>query len=461
MSLLSRLCEDGRFCEDGDCTRSPLAVTLEFVASHIPFYRQQGLTGATSIADFPVIDGRLIADRFHEFYHLTSVPDFIATTGGTSGGRSKALLLNYGEMESAFFARLGDDIDRDATGRFSVDPHVGLAILLSDHQHGFVLPPGHGQPVLTLPLEVGRHFELVIRMLREGLVIGGRRIAVTQLFGSITKLRVLTEYCAAQGLSSADFDVGRIIAFAFYTSERWKLTIADFWQADVTDAYGLTEFIGAVAVRCDGCGGFHVPPIVHSEYLDDDDQPLDGEGAARLVLTTLLPHRSAMPLVRYATGDVVHVLPRCRLHHGRGFALCGRSEAVLRDPANRKLVLLTPFDVMEAVEVMDARYGDLIVYDEQVSTVMGWGLAPPTPDLSRAGYPQLNCAVREGRLQVSIEVRTSNHTTSGDLQREMLERFRHILRDRAPASPETEQRVDVSILPPGGLARAGLRVTLV
>jgi hypothetical protein len=438
-----------------------LASTLEFVAAHIPYYRDVAGGEGLAIGDFPVVDGALIAERFHEFYQLDSVPDFIATTGGTSGGRSKALLLNYAEMDQAFLARIGEGVALDDAGRFPVGAFPGLAILLSDYQHGFILPPGHGQPVITLPLEVGRHFELVIRMLQDGLVIGGRTMPVTQVFGSITKLRVLTEYCRAQGLSAADFKISTIVSFAFYASQRWSAAISDFWRADVTDAYGLTEFLGAVALRCRCCGGFHMPSIVHAEYLDDEYRAIDGEGAAQLVLTTLLPYRSAMPLVRYATGDIISVLPPCAQHGGRGFHLCGRSNAVLRQASTPRVILLTPFDVMDVVEKLDDMHGDLLVYDEQVGTVMGWGLPPPLPDLSRAGYPRLHCAASGGRMMIAIEVRSTKLADAEALRSDISSMLGDVIRARSPDGSASDDWCEVIILPPGGLAERNLRVTLV
>lgn len=77
--------------------------------------------------------------------------------------------------------------------------------------------------------------------------------------------------------------------------------IEEVFQSEMHDMYGCREF-GNIAGQCRK-GRYHVFSFaVHLEVLDDRGQPVAPGQTGNVVLTTL--HNRAMPLVRYALGDL-------------------------------------------------------------------------------------------------------------------------------------------------------------
>jgi len=101
------------------------------------------------------------------------------------------------------------------------------------------------------------------------------------------------------------------------------------WGAECFDRYGMTE-AGSIAGECVAhCGGLH---LLESELIaevlapDSDHPPADG-CTGELVLTHL--HRTALPLIRYRTGDRVRLDRTLR-------CACGNPAAVLLGGVQRK-----------------------------------------------------------------------------------------------------------------------------
>jgi phenylacetate-CoA ligase len=101
-------------------------------------------------------------------------------------------------------------------------------------------------------------------------------------------------------------------------SEDMRLRIEDAYGVDAFNSYGLTEMSGpGVAFECPAKDGMHVwedsfiMEIVDPATLEPVPEGEEGE----LVLTAL--HRQGMPLLRYRTRDLTHVIP--------GTCACGRS----------------------------------------------------------------------------------------------------------------------------------------
>lgn len=444
--------------EASDVELGGLQATLEHARSALPYYHElfADHRGPVALEDFPVLDAGVVCEWPDRFYHLDRFPDFILTTGGTSARRPGYFPFEYAEMELAFRAKLGGW----EGSSLAPEGFPGLVLNLVDLQHGLVPPIGHGQPVVSLPLEVGRHLRLVVRFLRDGLLVRGRRYPVLQLIGAATKLRALTAYCEAEGFSGSEFEVQRITTAAFHTSGAWERRMREHWQADVATAYGLTEFAEATAVECGACGGFHLPEIVHVEYLPVDSIGHVEGGAYRLVLTALLPYRRTMPLIRYDTGDLVEPLPPCRLAGAPGFRLHGRRGAVLLSDDGK--VLLTPLDVLDAIDDIDEWRPGVVRRDDAVPLVMSWGSGHTPKAFRQAGYPAVNCTVVEGArpaLRLSVELE-AGAVGAGEIAARLADRLLARQAERTRAAPDGST-LHVECLAAGGLAERDLPLTLI
>lgn len=430
-----------------DAQFDPLAHTLSYVRSQIPYY-SGSLPPSPCLSDFPVVNSETLSKHFHDLYHLDGFPDFVATTGGTTGRDHKCLLRNYDELDAAFVRRFGlsDDASLDP------DRFDGFTLNLIDHQHGLTLPPRHGQPVLSLPLEAGRHLALVESILTSGLKVRGRQKFVNQITGSTTKLQALTTYCQHVADSGLDYHVHRVVTLAFYCSETWRETMARFWGAEVVSAYGLSEFPEAVATVCRECGHFHIPDTVHAEVLRLDADTDGGALPGRLVLTSLLPYRKAMPLIRYDTNDLVR-RRECRSADSVAIEFLGRQDHVLLNE-RRDAVLLTPFDVIDAVE---ASLGPDLVRGSEVGTVMRFGIGSMGPDFSGIGYARLRieCPAADGSCKLIVESRAPAEAQADRLRDNLLSRA------RIRAGGNGERTLQVSVVHEGWFAENGIETTLV
>ncbi len=105
--------------------------------------------------------------------------------------------------------------------------------------------------------------------------------------------------------------------------------LAEVWEAEVFERYGLTE-AGSVAGECPSHpGGMHVleDAFIAEVINPETREVLPDGGRGELVLTTL--GRSASPIVRYRTGDLVTLV--------RGQPCgCGRSGGLLAGEIRRR-----------------------------------------------------------------------------------------------------------------------------
>src|SRR5687768_14514092 len=364
------------------CEDDALGKTLDYVRRNIPFYsRNGGCRRYHTLGDFPVIDAGILARHMHSLYYLDTFPDFIATSGGTTGQARKLLIRNYAELDAA---------SRECKGVAVADVLSGSEIRsftlnLTDFQHGLTLPPRHGLPIVSVPLESGCQLPVVEALMREGLMLRERRIGASRIIGSATKLRALTAYCAATD-AGFNFHIHEVVSTSFYCSQIWRRIICDYWGASLHSAYWLSEFPKITTIACLECGLYHLPRTVHVEVLapESDVRAVDGPG--RLVLTSLLPFRRAMPLIRYDTRDIVRLRPTPDCSRAAtGLEFLGREAQVLLD-RERKRALLTPFEIVHAVEAI---LGADLVRGTEVETAMRVGIGEVEPDFSEVGYPSL------------------------------------------------------------------------
>ena len=154
--------------------------------------------------------------------------------------------------------------------------------------------------------------------------------------------------------------------------------------ADVYDVYGLTE-MGTVAWECSHHTGLHVSEDI---VLVERGDGMESDREAPMIMTSL--ELTAMPLIRYQTGDVAEAphsepCPCGRVFH-RIPHVSGRMVDCLRLPGGR---LLSPYSVtlaLESVQGLD-RYQ---VLQERADALRrnagGWRLGEHAPALVPEGH---------------------------------------------------------------------------
>ncbi len=167
-----------------------------------------------------------------------------------------------------------------------------------------------------------------------------RQIHLMRNFGS-TVLHIIPSYalrvlhvCEQQGIDPReDLSVRVIFVGGEPHSEQLRRRIEEGFGAKVYNCYGLSEMCGpGVAMECVEQHGLHVREDHYLlEILDPDTlEPVPPGEPGEVVLTTL--RREAMPLIRYRTRDIAHVIDGvcpCGSEHVRISRIEGRTDDML------------------------------------------------------------------------------------------------------------------------------------
>ncbi|MBI3183249.1 MAG: hypothetical protein HYZ28_14015 [Myxococcales bacterium] len=214
-------------------------------------------------------------------------------------------------------------------------------------QHGLPdAPPPPG--VLRIPWTFTANAFRLFRELVSRPQAGGWITALLIGAGAIVPL---TLHLLENGVSPARTRVRSVGTTGFRLGSRWRGFLADAWEADVYDNFSLSEF-ATPALECADCGFHHWtwPPVV-AEVVDVFSKRPLSRGTGALVMTGLHPFVQAMPLVRYWTGDLVELGPRCRRAKEQGFRFRGRiGQAVLRRGMPGEPLLVSAADVEEFLD---------------------------------------------------------------------------------------------------------------
>jgi len=167
-----------------------------------------------------------------------------------------------------------------------------------------------------------------------------RQIEIMKTFGT-TALHILPSYglrlahsCREAGVvPSRDLN----LRFAFIGAEphspQTRARLEEALDLKAYNVYGLSEMCGpGVAIECPAQEGLHLREDHYlAEIIDPNSgEPLPEGKEGELVLTTLT--RQAMPLLRYRTRDITHIIAQpcpCGSQHRRIAPIVGRTDDML------------------------------------------------------------------------------------------------------------------------------------
>lgn len=228
------------------------------------------------------------------------------------------------------------------------DPFPGWTLVAVNVKHG--LPPGPPGPgEIQVPW---MHHPNSLHMLETVLSRpqpDGRRVTVMRI--SVGALKTFTAWCLQRGKHPTAFGLRIIGTNSFRLSRHWRALVARTFGAEVIDNYSLSEFTTPVS-ECPACGWHHFgwPPVIY-EVLDLVSGRHLQRGAGRLLLTGMYPYVQKMPLIRYDTGDVLQIGPRCRRTRQRCVRFLGRiRRGVVVKDGRRGIFALAPVHVQDALE---------------------------------------------------------------------------------------------------------------
>lgn len=311
--------------------------TLEAAAA-LPYYRARwgakwkGIRDLHGLARLSTLDKPTAAKHQKQLISPLARRATGTVSSGTTTIHGPLLMVPASDAELEASARYAETW-HDWTPPVSAAIANGLALEVRTMHHGISDgPPPHGRLRMpwTYTLTAFRQFAQLLKVKHKG-----KRI--TSLVIGMGALRPITAWLLENDLDPARFAVRLIGTNGFRASPIWRTRLAEIWNAELWDNFSLSEF-PTTSLQCPDCGHHHwlTPPVLH-EVLDVvSHAPID-QGLGELTLTGLYPFMQAMPLIRYRTGDLVEVGPRCRAVNARGFRPRGRlSQSELK--GNRLLV---------------------------------------------------------------------------------------------------------------------------
>jgi len=140
----------------------------------------------------------------------------------------------------------------------------------------------------------------------------------TRVFTGVVSYGIrLMEVLAEEKESLPDLEIGIFGAEVF--SDSMKKKISSGLDIDVFDIYGMTESggVGTLGMDCTAHDGLHVWEDQYIlEIIDPKTgEPVDDGEEGELVFTSLT--REALPMIRFRTADLTHVISRDRCECGR------------------------------------------------------------------------------------------------------------------------------------------------
>ncbi len=263
-------------------------------------------------------------------------------------------------------------------------------------------------------------------------------------------LVALTSWFLSRGVSPSRFRLDGLGTTSFRLSPFWRALVEETWGCAVVDNYSLSE-LPAPASECAACGFHHwLPPPMITEVVDPfSRRPIDS-GLGVLVVTTLAPFVTRMPLVRYWTGDLVELGPTCRRARERGLRPRGRlSQAVA---TARDGVLVCPQDVTDA---LDGR-PEVARHPHPMETL---GVLPP----GECGAVKFELALKHARRRPVVSIRVElrfDPLVFSAAARAVGEALATDVLDRSPALRALDAKahaLEVELVRPGTLTRAWVK----
>jgi len=264
-----------------------------FYRKHLPFFDLESLEQLvelpfTSAEDIVMHGPAFLSVPAQEVSRMVAIP-----TSGTQGVR-KRIACTEADLEGtrAFFAEGIRCIARpgEATAvLFPCGTAGSLGRLIADALRRI----GARVLLLGLPHDPGK----TLRELS--------RASTTSVVGSARTMLNLARHSTEGGPRPP---IARVLLSSDNASDAVKDEIAHTWGCEVFEHYGMTETGFGAAVDCRAHAGMHLRErdlIV--EIVDPaTGNPLPDGKEGEVVVTTLT--REAMPLIRYRTGDVSHII---------------------------------------------------------------------------------------------------------------------------------------------------------
>jgi hypothetical protein len=298
----------------------PLIETLRFVRAEIPYYRaclaEPSAGDLRALLDsIPILTKRLAMAQ-KDRLRRGSTQRLGRFSTGTTSGKTRFLDVVTSEAEwraIQTFERTGSFVEARDPSRWSepVPPTLRVLEVVSPHYE----LPDNAKPMGATRF-IWHHHPNAIRSLSH-LLTSYDMLRIEP--GHLVKATLLLEQ------SGFDFASSCVAGAAVhgYLSPRWRRFLEQKWSMKIVEVFSLSE-VKSSALECTRGGHFHFSdlPLI-TEVIDPISGARIDRGQGHLVLTPLHPFVQEQPMLRYATGDLVRVVP-CEASQRLGFRWEGR-----------------------------------------------------------------------------------------------------------------------------------------
>ena len=316
-----------------------LAVVLQHALRTVPYYRdhrhawgidgQWNLTPESFAAHLPILT-RPEVQEGGDIFHSTSVPEEHGNIGETftSGSTGRPLkTLKTGLAEMVWQAITLREI------LWHRDFRMKLAIITMDEDENAAYPTGAtydnwGQ-FAAQTFETGPSCVLHVSTKIHEQVEWLLRMAPDCLFTRAGNAQALAQFCLREQVKLPT--LRHVMTFSDLLRPEARTACKEAWGVPVVDIYSSAE-IGYIALQCPTSENYHIQSeTVFIEIVNEDGVACAPGEVGQIIATPL--HNFAMPLLRYASGDLAEV-GECGC--GRGLPtisrIMGRTRSVLSLP---------------------------------------------------------------------------------------------------------------------------------
>lgn len=425
-SLIRRL----RFLEDAQwwsrealCgARDAKLAELAHTAYHeVPFYRNlfdcyrvkwESIRRPADLRRLPIVTKAMIRPAYP---HQITRPTPYRTHEESSSGSTGAPFYILEDSETSSFRRAAFILSLSWAGWSLGQPHLQTGVILNRDSERKLKD-------FFMRCHYVSAIELDDTSLDETLDLMDRK-KVRHLWGYPCGVYYLAVRAQARGWNAP---IDSVVTWGDNLYPRYRRAIESVFKAHVFDTYGCSEGM-QIAAQCGKGPGYHVHMLdTIVELVDDNGEPVPPGVPGNVVLTRL--HPGAMPLIRYAVGDVAVSAGDRRCPCGRGF------------------------EMLESIEGRDTDY---------IVTASGKRYVVHFFALVMEHYPQIQQyqVVQTGRD--SLVIRVTAHEPTGDLGPALIADFRRqgltgmnievVQVDHIPATPSGKRRFVLNEYAPPGL----------
>ena len=331
-----------------------LRETVARAAATIPHYREDPaytapLRDLADLARLPLVRPEAFAAAPERFAVPGVWPELVTYSSSTTGAIGRERWHLQRELD-AYAAALGEVAPGALAGE-------GATLVIHPYDQGAMQRASGDRRAVYVPFLVPWHYELILRLLREGWRTPAGTLRFDHVDAFSPALRIYSEWLRGQGVAPGSLGIRGLTGYGSLQPGPWRRRLTREWGAEYQDIYGLSEVKHSEATSCPACGAYHfVRPIV-AEVIDPVSEAPVREGCGVLVLSELYPFAEAQVLLRYWTGDLVEIAGPC-LFADLGFWFRGRAASCAAVEGEAGRAYVGPVQVAEILaEAPDVALG--------------------------------------------------------------------------------------------------------